>query len=139
MATVEEKMAPIHSAMGPHLAGPPLIQNFAFNPLALPMLLEGEVVQMVTIEGVSVEVKGSQVEAIVTALQSYSTSRGVEVGESARKNKPEKTIVVAVGWQGPVSWGDEIPRSEEWWTKEAAKLGPETKIEMHSLKFLKYF
>lgn len=59
MAAIAEKMAPIHAAMGPHLAAPPQIHNVAFNPLALATLLEGEVVQMITIKGVPVEVKGS--------------------------------------------------------------------------------
>jgi hypothetical protein len=46
---------------------------------------------------------------------------------------------VVAGWQGPVSWEDEGPRSAEWWTKEAAKLGPGAGVEMHSVKFFKYF
>jgi hypothetical protein len=130
MAAVAEKIAPIHAAMGPHLAAPSQIHNVAFNPSALTTLLEGEMVQMITIEGVSVEVKGSEVRTVLTALRSCSTFKGVEVRELVGETKPEeanrvgRTIVVVAGWQDPVSWEDEGPTSAEWWTKEAAKLGP---------------
>jgi hypothetical protein len=108
MATVAEKIAPIHAAMVPHLAALPQIHNFAFNPSALATLLEGEMVQMITIEGVSVGVKESEVRTVLTALRSCSTCKRVEIGELVEETEPEankvgRTIVVAAGWQGPVS------------------------------------
>jgi hypothetical protein len=53
MATNAEKSAPIYTAMGPHLAAPPLMHNVAFDPSGLKALLEGNTVQMVTVEGIS--------------------------------------------------------------------------------------
>jgi hypothetical protein len=90
MAAVAEKMAPIHAAMGPHLVAPPQIHNVAFNPSALSTLHEGEMVQMITIEGVSVDVKASEVRTVLTALRSCSTCKGVEVGELEGETGPEE-------------------------------------------------
>jgi hypothetical protein len=47
-------------------------------------------VQMITIEDVSVEVKGSEVRTVLTALRSCSTCKGVEVGELVGEAGPEE-------------------------------------------------
>lgn len=53
MATNAEKLAPIYTAMGPHVAAPPLMHNATFDPSGLNAMLEGYTVQMVTAEGTS--------------------------------------------------------------------------------------
>jgi hypothetical protein len=65
---------------------------------------------MATIEGVSVEAKGSEVRVVATALRSCVTCRGVEVGELVGETESKKTIVVAADGQGPVSLKGEVPR-----------------------------
>jgi hypothetical protein len=123
MAADAKKMAPIYAAMGAHLAAPPLMHNVKFS---LKTLLQRNTIQMVTVEGVSVGAKGGEVGEIVAALNGCLTCRGVEVGEIAGDD-PAKTFVLTVGWQGPVSEEDQVKGGAEWWTNEAAKLGPGAK------------
>ena len=62
MATNAERLAPIYAAMGPHLATPPLMHNATFDPSGVKALLEGNTVQMVTVEVPPVGVKGGKWE-----------------------------------------------------------------------------
>lgn len=138
VAADAEKLAPIYAALDPHLAAPPLIHNVALEPFGLKTLLQGNTMQMVTVEGVSVGVKRGEVGAIVAALNGCPTCRGVEVGETVGDDAT-KTSILAAGWQGPVSEEDQVKRGAEWWMNEAAKLGPEAKVEMHEVKFMKCY
>lgn len=124
--------------MGPHLAAPPLMHNVAFDSSGLKALLEGGTVQMVTVEGVSVGVEGNEIGTVVAALNICSTCNGVEVGGIVG-DEAAKTIVLAVGWQGPVSAEDQAKRGAAWWADEAAKLGPASKVEVHEVKFTKCY
>jgi hypothetical protein len=145
MAADAEKMAPIYTAMDSQLAAPPLMHNVAFGSSGLKALLEGGIMQIVTVEGVSVGINGSEVRTIVAALIGSSTCRGVEIGEIVGDSKQEgadevgKTFVVAIGWKGPVTEEGKTKRGAEWWSREGAKLGSGAKVEMHEVKFIKCF
>jgi hypothetical protein len=136
MATDVEKLAPIYTAMGPHLAAPPVMHNVAFDTSGLKTLLEGGTMQMVTVEGISIGEKGKEVGTIVAALNDCSSCRGVEVGEIVGA---PKTFVIVIGWEGPVSEEEEVKRGAEWWTNKAAKLELGPKVEMHNVKFVKCY
>jgi hypothetical protein len=138
VAADAEKMALVYAATGLHLATPPVMHNLAFHPSGLKALLEGTIMQMVTVEGVSVSLKWREVGAIVAALNGCLTYRGVEVGEVVG-DKAAKTFVLATGWQGSASEDDQVKRAAEWWTNEAAKLEPGTKVEVHEVKFTKCY
>jgi hypothetical protein len=125
--------------MGPHITPASQMHEIFFNPSALAALLEGDAVQMVTVYGVSA------VGSIVKALRDCSTCKGLEIGDVVQEikldeaDKAGRAVVMAIGWNGPVCDEDKKKRGLKWWSKEAAKLKPEAKVEMHNVKFKKCF
>lgn len=136
-ASVPENLEHIHGVIGPHITVASQMHEIFFNPSALVNLLEGGVVQMITVYGVSA------VESIVKALRECRSCKGFDIGDVVQEIKLDDAdqagiaVVMAVGWKGPVSDEDKVKPGAQWWSNEAAKLKPGAKVEVHNVNFKK--